>query len=146
MTIKNQKNWILRRYFIPCMSLYGIIYCQYIFPIESRGDLIEKILLCLLIIALSAIGVVIIEKMTDKKITVDEYCLIVKSMLKKRKYNLRDLKEIEYEKLIRTRSGHFGNQLKFKAGGKKYILDSTEFDDLDEFVCFLQKQVDIKIS
>ncbi len=144
MTIKNQKNWMLKRYFIPCISLYGIIYCQYIFPIKSIKELGEKIMLCLLIILLSALFITVIERLINKSIMVDEHNIIIKSTLKTRKYNLLELNNIEYEKGKRTRSGHYGNQLRFVAGRKQYIINSTEYDDLDEFVDYLKNRVKIE--
>lgn len=79
MTIKNRKNWLLKHYFIPVITIYGITYLKYVYPIESISDLVRKIVICLITILLAAIGVKLLEKLSRKSFTVTEDCLIIKS-------------------------------------------------------------------
>ena len=145
MTIKNKTNWMLKRYFFPSITLFGIIYCQYISPVNSLMDFVREIVKIIFILLISAGGVMIVSKISEKKITISEDQLIIKKTLRRAKvYSMSEVHDAEYERGIRTRSGHYGNQLRFEINKKEYIINSTEYDRVEQFVMCLQKRIPVE--
>lgn len=144
MTIKNRKNWLLKHYFIPVITIYGITYLKYVYPIKSISDLVRKIVICLITILLAAIGVKLLEKLSRKSFTVTEDCLIIKSGALSHKYKYDYINNVKYEKMKRTRSGKYGSQLNLYVGKRQYIIDSVEFENLEQFVKCLNEKVPVE--
>ena len=143
-TIKTNKNWVFKRGFISTITIFGLIYCQYIFPINSLGQLMEKIMVALIVIALSGLAPYGLGALLSIELTVVDDKLKIKKVGRVKEYNLqKDITNIEYKESVKDHSGNYGNQLNFCIGNKIYKFNSTEYPDLDEFVSVLRENTDV---
>lgn len=143
-TIKTNKNWVLKRGFISTITIFGLIYCRYIFPINSLGQLMEKIMVALIVIALSGLAAYGLGALLSIELTVVDDKLKIKKVGRVKEYNLqKDVTNIEYKESVKDHSGNYGNQLNFCIGNKIYKFNSTEYPDLDKFVSVLRENTDV---
>ena len=143
-TIKTNKNWVLKRGFISTITIFGLIYCRYFFPINSLGQLMEKIMVALIVIALSGLAAYGLGALLSIELTVVDDKLKIKKVGRVKEYNLqKDVTNIEYKESVKDHSGNFGNQLNFCIGNKTYKFNSTEYPDLDKFVSVLRENTDV---